>query len=446
MTLSFIATKSMKASPLMLISALAVITAGCAFYELREEIAEIEGTFAIAGDIDSASPTEGSVVVLLFEEMPDGFEISQYTIAEETGFFSFLVGEGTYVVGAFEDTNNNLVHDRGETAGFALDMESISIPQPRIEKSEKNPATNLLIDLAPMVAFPDHLPENTAPSLVSNSELVKLGRQATLDDDIFKPENGNLGYWKPLTFLKQLGFGIYFLEPYDPGKIPVLFIHGANGTPAGWKPLAEAMDRKKFQPWFYYYPSGFRLEEVAGALNRLVQKLHTQFGFDTLYVTAHSMGGLVARSFIQSNAYGGGNAYITLFISMSTPWSGHRMAAKGVKSAPAAIPSWHDVVPGSAFIASVFEKPLPSRVQYHLLFSHRGNCSMWMENNDGAVELASVLDGRAQDDAVKMVGYDVDHETILSSPDVLSDYAAILEHSSKRHETTLPLHWFGISE
>ncbi len=446
MTVALSTTKSRNPSLYMLIFSLAILTAGCAFYTLKDEIAGIDSTFAIAGDIESASPTEGLVVVLLYRNGPDGFEIAQYTIAEETGLFSFLVGEGTYVVGAFEDTNNNLVHDRGEAAGFALDKESMSIPWPRMEKSEKNPATNLIIDLVPMASFPDHLPENAAPTLVSNSEFVKLGRQASLDDDIFKQENGYLGYWKPLTFLKQLGVGIYFLEPYDPDKIPVLFIHGANGTPVGWKPLVDAMDRDRYQPWFYYYPSGFRLKKVADALDRLVVRLHSQYGFTNLYVTAHSMGGLVARSFIQRNVYDGGNAYITLFVSMSTPWAGHRMAAKGVDSAPAAIPSWYDMVPESEFIASIFERPLPPQVRYHLLFSYQGNCSIWMQNNDGAVELASVLDGRAQDDAQRMIGYNEDHDSILSSPEVLKDYVVILEGSKPDSKKSLPLQWFGISK
>ena len=55
--------------------------------------------------------------------------------------------------------------------------------------------------------------------------------------------------------------GLFLLAPYDPDKIPILFVHGANGTPEGWKMIVEQIDRKKYQPWFYYYPSGFRLNK-----------------------------------------------------------------------------------------------------------------------------------------------------------------------------------------
>ena len=77
---------------------------------------------------------------------------------------------------------------------------------------------------------------------------LKFGQITTLDVKIFARENGSTGYWKPLTFLRDFGIGVYLLEPYDPDKIPVLFVHGAVGTPAGWKKLVATMDRTKFQP------------------------------------------------------------------------------------------------------------------------------------------------------------------------------------------------------
>jgi hypothetical protein len=57
---------------------------------------------------------------------------------------------------------------------------------------------------------------------------------ADLDDAIFDPENGFNGYWHPTDFSKKFGGNIYFLEPYDPAKIPVLFLHDVTGSPRGW--------------------------------------------------------------------------------------------------------------------------------------------------------------------------------------------------------------------
>lgn len=187
------------------------------------------------------------------------------------------------------------------------------------------------------------------------------------------------------------------------------------------------MDRNRYQPWLYYYPSGFRLYEVADTLNEIVKRLHKAYEFNTLYVTAHSMGGLVSRAFILKNVYVDKQDYIKLFISISTPWGGHKMAAKGVEGAPAAIPSWHDMVPKSKFIQSIYQKDFTADIKYFLLFSFRGNCSLFMKNNDGSVELSSELDYRAQASADGIIGFDEDHVSILDSSKVLNLYYGILD-------------------
>ena len=131
------------------------------------------------------------------------------------------------------------------------------------------------------------------------------------------------------------------------------------------------------------------------------------------------------------NVYEDGEDYIKLFVSISTPWDGHRAAEKGVKDAPSAIPSWHDMVPGSEFIQSVYERKLPSQIKFHLFFSFRGDCKMLMGNNDGAVELTSELDYRAQKEAQRIYGFDEDHVAILSSQIVIDHYNQVL-NSVKR--------------
>src|SRR5207237_2079026 len=55
--------------------------------------------------------------------------------------------------------------------------------------------------------------------------------------------------------------GIKLLEPYQPGKIPVLFVHGLLSTPVTWAPMfndlqADPVLRDRFQFWVYFYPTG----------------------------------------------------------------------------------------------------------------------------------------------------------------------------------------------
>ncbi len=51
---------------------------------------------------------------------------------------------------------------------------------------------------------------------------------------------------------------------------------------------------------------------------------HGKYQFDKIYFTAHSMGGLVARSLIIK--YGSQIPYVKLLISLATPWGGDIMA------------------------------------------------------------------------------------------------------------------------
>jgi len=412
---------------LLLILCVLMIFSGCGFMDLKKEVAEVAQTHSLAGKSTPPSSPKGSVIVILYSQVEGKNEIVGFTIPADTGHFSFYMPKGTYYLAAFEDLNYNLSHDPGEPAGC------FGAPDPIVVRTStgKNELLNLDMRLKQSDRFFPGFPAAIDTQKISRSAFVKLGEIATLDDKIFAQENGSTGYWKPMTFLRDFGFGVYFLEPYDPDKIPVLFVHGAVGTPEGWKKTVEQMDRTKFQPWFYYYPSGLRLDSVANALNEIIKRIHQSYRFKALYVTAQSMGGLVARSFIMKNVYDDNQDYIKLFVSISTPWNGHRLTAKGVESAPAAIPSWHDMIPESEFIQSIFKDKFPPKLKFYLLFSYRGDCSLLLHNNDGTVELSSELDYRAQDEAEKVFGFDEDHGSIVFSPKYLEYFRSILKKQSE---------------
>ncbi|HLA84700.1 MAG TPA: hypothetical protein VJL29_07895, partial [Thermoguttaceae bacterium] len=73
---------------------------------------------------------------------------------------------------------------------------------------------------------------------------------------------------KPERLLKQLRpghkdsiMGLYMMQPYEPDKIPVLFVHGLWSTPATWIQMYNDLRnspeiRKNYQFWFYIYPTG----------------------------------------------------------------------------------------------------------------------------------------------------------------------------------------------
>ena len=237
-------------------------------------------------------------------------------------------------------------------------------------------------------------------------------------------------------FIVEVGAGVYFVEPYDPGRVPVLFVHGIGGNPREFEALTESLDRTRFQPWFYYYPSAASLSEVAAHLAQLVRELRVRHGFERIFVVAHSMGGLVARSFVQQHFERMGNRTVRLFVSISTPWGGHAAAQKGVDRAPVVVRSWVDIAPDSAFLNGLFfEDPdtraiaraLPAHVPYHLIFGFRRARKLLGPSTDTVVTVASELRREAQREAVRIYGLDHDHTGILRSSETANLLNEILK-------------------
>lgn len=95
--------------------------------------------------------------------------------------------------------------------------------------------------------------------------------------------------------------GLYMLQPYDPDRIPLVFVHGLISTPQMWRGVINEINRdpllrKRYQCWVFAYPTGnppaysaLRLrEELATA-----RQLHP--GMKDFVLVGHSMGGIISR-------------------------------------------------------------------------------------------------------------------------------------------------------
>src|ERR671924_865229 len=214
------------------------------------------------------------------------------------------------------------------------------------------------------------------PDLVGSEMVSQAPMQvALLEAPGFTDEYGRKGLWQPLRFVREIHGGLYLLEPYDPARIPVLFIHGAGGTPQDWRNFIQSLDRTRYQPWVYYYPTGLPIEMSAQWLDRFVGGLHAQYGFQHLVVAAHSMGGLVARRFLALNAPE--RDYDAMLITLATPWGGVPFAKLGVRIVPYSIPSWRDLSPDSVFLRRLHAEPLPASVTHHLFYGYRADADQY---------------------------------------------------------------------
>jgi len=101
--------------------------------------------------------------------------------------------------------------------------------------------------------------------------------------------------------------GLYLLEPYQPGKTPVVLIHGTASSPGRWADLvnelyAEPTIRANYQFWMYVYPSGnfipasaLLLRDGLRELRQAVDPSGNDEALDRMVLVGHSQGGLLVR-------------------------------------------------------------------------------------------------------------------------------------------------------
>jgi pimeloyl-ACP methyl ester carboxylesterase len=95
--------------------------------------------------------------------------------------------------------------------------------------------------------------------------------------------------------------GLYFLQPYDPDRIPVVFVHGLASTPFTWIPAINGLQadpeiRKHYQFWVFAYATGNPVLYSALRLREELAKIDKLYPNHKGYVlVGHSMGGLLSR-------------------------------------------------------------------------------------------------------------------------------------------------------
>lgn len=111
--------------------------------------------------------------------------------------------------------------------------------------------------------------------------------------------HGLMGAMRVDSYMKTTG--LYMLQPYDPDRIPLIFVHGLISTPRMWRNVineieADASLRGRFQCWVFSYPTGNPPAYSAERLREELSKVYQLYprARDCVLV-GHSMGGLLSR-------------------------------------------------------------------------------------------------------------------------------------------------------
>ena len=328
--------------------------------------------------------------------------------------FGLNLPEGRYDLLVFADIDGSNTFEPSEVVGRRLiELDNSSVPEKVLGQVDVQLTEPITIEWDVSIDVP-----NTRGR--SESLFFPSGTIRTLDDPIFDSGFSTLGMYDPASFLEQAPTMFYALEEDLGFKIPVVFVHGIGGSAREFETFVGQLDRTRYKPWFYHYPSGGDLDRLAELFYQifLSGKVYRSGGMPMIIV-AHSMGGLVVREAI--NKYEGKphENQVHLFVTMASPFGGHSAAAVGEKHGLIVLPSWRDLNPENPFISDLYRKPLPDFLHHELIYAYQNPGAIKIgKNSDGVVSLTSQLHPQAQRQAGGQFGFDNTHTDILGSEDV----------------------------
>ncbi len=101
--------------------------------------------------------------------------------------------------------------------------------------------------------------------------------------------------------------GLHMMQPYQPDRIPIVFVHGLMSSPFTWLRMlitlmADRTISAKYQLWFYMYPTGNPIVYSAQILRQSLRDMQQRYdptgtnpNFNQMVLVGHSMGGLISK-------------------------------------------------------------------------------------------------------------------------------------------------------
>jgi pimeloyl-ACP methyl ester carboxylesterase len=107
--------------------------------------------------------------------------------------------------------------------------------------------------------------------------------------------------------------GLLMMEPYRPGRIPIVLVHGTASSPARWAEMlnefqSDPIIRARYQFWFFIYSTGNPILYSASLLREALRETLAELdpegrdpALQRMVVIGHSQGGLLTRLQVTSS-------------------------------------------------------------------------------------------------------------------------------------------------
>jgi pimeloyl-ACP methyl ester carboxylesterase len=284
-----------------------------------------------------------------------------------------------------------------------------------LETADSRPSDRLIAAL-PRPAEPD----------ARDSLFFPKGTIRALDDPIFSDETAVMGIYDPAAFVETAPMMFYALEEDISYKVPVVFVHGLGGSARQFAALVAGLDRTRYKPWFFHYPSGEDLDQLARLFHdiflsgRIIPDEGAPF-----VIVAHSMGGLVVREAMNLGTAEDRGAPVAMIVTLASPFGGDPAARRGAANAPIVPPAWRDLDPDGPFIGGLFRRPLPSATEHQLIYAYRNRDDI-ARGSDGVVPLERQLPAAAMNGATRVQGFKAEHTAILTDRTAVDAITALI--------------------
>ncbi len=377
-----------------------------------------ENCYLLIGKLSFDRDPRGPVLIVAVTDKFKDREIAVKTIMQTPlDYYQAYLPEGRYELYFFADLNGDGYFDADEVVARTPENQTVLVSKAAVKDG--------LTVMGP--AFSTNLAKPTRIDLAIHVQVKQHSYvYESLDDDFFDPRYGQLGLYDVKTFMAHTQQYIFSFEELNENKTHIVFVHGVGGTPRDFKHLVEGLDRKHYQPWFYFYPSGMPLRKLGSNLADIIKhSTNTNRGYtkkQRLIIVAHSMGGLVSLSALNDLCRDGVPDYIKGYISFNSPYGGVDSAAAGLKYAPAVVPAWRDVATGSPFLMWLYSGNAVKEVPFYLFFGYKNG-----ESGDGTITLQSQLARKVHLAAHKTYGFNASHVGILNDEEVRQVFREVLE-------------------
>ena len=170
-----------------------------------------------------------------------------------------------------------------------------------------------------------------------------------------------------LVTISSIPFG--FIRKKTPfltrGETPVLLLHGLFVNKASWFWFKYQLRRQGFNNVVTMNLSSWHSEEVLTELvAKKVDELRHQIGVNKVHIIGHSMGGMIARNYVQLR---GGHDKVENLICLGSPHHGSKLAAFTLD------PLGKLLIPNSIFLQRLKNAPIAENVRTTNIYTTHDN-------------------------------------------------------------------------